>query len=423
VKHRVARSRIRLTSALLMVLGSAALNGAPARAQMATEPASADDKGLSVRSVDRRYVFRIKGLLQVDGRWFLGDAGLDDRDTFLIRRARPTLEATLLGLVDVRFVPDFGEGRTQVFDAYIDLRPRSWLRLRVGKFKPPIGLERLQSDSDLPLPERALTSNLSASRDVGAMLSSEILGGLLSLSVGIFDGAPDNGSADVDSNHAKDLAARVFLQPFSPVPALGVLGLGIAVSTGDHRGSVAATGLPTYRTAGQNAFFSYLQSDEAAMTVVPYQRHDRVNPHLFYYLRSFGLLAEYISSRQAVRKGPDAADLTHAAWHATASFALGGHIGFEGVFPHRAFDPAAGGLGALELSVRLGHLMLDEASFPLFAAAETPRRTRALAVTLNWHLGRNARLGVMFDNTTFSDAPMLVRSRERVLIVRTQASF
>jgi phosphate-selective porin OprO and OprP len=420
VKHRSAR-RICLASLLIALT-------TPARAQPPIEPATADDKGLTVRSSDRDYVFRVRGLLQVDGRWFFGDPTLDDRDTFLVRRARPILDATLLGMVDVRLVPDFGEGRAQIFDAYIELRPLSWLRLRVGKFKPPVGLERLQSDSDLPMPERALTSNLSPVRDVGAMLSSEILGGLLNLSVGIFDGAPDNGSVDVDSNHAKDVAARVLLQPFAPVPALGVLGLGLAATTGHQRGTVAAPGLPTFRTAGQNPFFSYLQSTDPLMAVLPYQQHDRVNPHLYYYMGGFGLLAEYISSRQAVRRGPDSGDLTHAAWHATASYALGGRTGFDGVTPHRPFRPRDGALGALELSVRIGQLMLDEGSFPLFAAPESPRRTRALAVALNWHLGRSARLGLMFDSTSFDitsftgDA-MPYRTRERALLARTQAAF
>jgi len=86
----------------------------------------------------------------------------------LIRRARPILDTTVLGIVDFRLVPDFAEGRAQVFDAHVDVRPRPWIKLRAGKFKPPIGLERLQSDPDLPFMERALTSNLSPVRDTGA---------------------------------------------------------------------------------------------------------------------------------------------------------------------------------------------------------------------------------------------------------------
>ena len=51
-------------------------------------------------------------------------------------------------------MPDFGNNTVALLDAYADLHPRPWLRLRVGKFKPPIGLERLQTDAYVPLPER-----------------------------------------------------------------------------------------------------------------------------------------------------------------------------------------------------------------------------------------------------------------------------
>jgi hypothetical protein len=53
------------------------------------------------------------------------------------------------------------------------------LRLTVGKFQPPLGLERLQSDATIPMVEAALDSNLAVSRDVGAMLWGELAEGLL----------------------------------------------------------------------------------------------------------------------------------------------------------------------------------------------------------------------------------------------------
>ena len=138
----------RLVGGALLTLLPASTIAGRALAQTPGSGATADEKGLSVRSADGAFSFRLKGVMQVDGRWFLADRALDDRDTFLIRRARPIVEATVLDLVDVRLMPDFGDGRTQLFDAYIDVRPRPWLRVRLGKFKPPIGLERLQSDPE-----------------------------------------------------------------------------------------------------------------------------------------------------------------------------------------------------------------------------------------------------------------------------------
>src|SRR5450432_3479723 len=145
-----------------------------AAAQKEPKPSSlADEKGFGTTSADKSFELRIHGLLQVDAHRIFGsdDALLRDKvDTFLVRRARPIIDATVLGLVDLRFTPDFGNNTIAIFDAYLDAHPAPWLRLRAGKIKPPIGLERLQSDAYVPLAERALDQNLSAQRDVGAEL-------------------------------------------------------------------------------------------------------------------------------------------------------------------------------------------------------------------------------------------------------------
>jgi phosphate-selective porin OprO and OprP len=87
--------------------------------------------------------------LQFDGRAF-PDSPLAPNDTFGVRKIRPILAGTVLGLTDFFFSPDFGNLTTPtsapfVSDAYLDTHPRPWLRIRVGKFKQPYGLERLQA--------------------------------------------------------------------------------------------------------------------------------------------------------------------------------------------------------------------------------------------------------------------------------------
>ena len=59
---------------------------------------------------------------------------LQANNTFLIRRFRPSLDGTLFSLVDFRMVPEFA-GTVTILDAYIDVHPWEWLRLRVGKMK------------------------------------------------------------------------------------------------------------------------------------------------------------------------------------------------------------------------------------------------------------------------------------------------
>jgi phosphate-selective porin OprO/OprP len=412
---------------LLLATPAAAQTGSPA----GTSPAAitADEKGLVARSADGAFAFRLKGVVQADARFYLDDAQLDDRDAFLVRRARPILDGTVLGIVDFRLVPDFAEGRAQIFDAYIDLRPWSWLRLRVGKFKPPLGLERLQSDPELPFMERAQTANLSPTRDLGVQLGGELAGGFVSYALGVFDGAPDNGNIDGDTNHAKDFAGRLFVHPLALLGSGfrgGVLGLGLAASTGNQLGTSSAPGLPGFRTGGQNVFFSYLAvANDPNATVIAWKRRSRLNPEFYYFVGPVGLLAEFIATRQKVLRADSIGELTHTAWHATASFALGGKVSYDGVVARNRFDAAAGHWGAGELALRVSGLSVDEDAFPLYAdPTKSARRALGLAAALNWYLGRNARLGVNFERTSFEGgASAGDRPAENALMSRLQVAF
>ena len=99
-----------------------------------------DDKGFSMGLPDKSYVLKIRGLLQTDGRFFFDDQTLQANNTFLIRRFRPTLEGTLFSLVDFKMTPEFASSSVQILDAYIDVHPWEWLRVRAGKMKGPVGL-------------------------------------------------------------------------------------------------------------------------------------------------------------------------------------------------------------------------------------------------------------------------------------------
>ncbi len=407
-----------------------------------------DDQGLSVKSGDGAYLLRIRGLLQTDGRFFLNDDVLQDKDTFLIRRFRPATEGTLFGFVDYRFVPDFAGGTAQVLDAYVDVHPSAWLRLRAGKFKAPIGLERLQSDADLPFVERALDQNLSTTRDVGAQIWGEVAGGVVNYVIGIVNGGPDGSNADLDTNHAKDYIGRLFFQPFKAngLGYLGNLGVGVAGSTGNRKGlpavgtTAAAPGLPTFRTAGQNAFFSYVASSPDASgtgTTFAHLRQSRLNPQLYYFVGPVGVLGEYILSRQGVQKGNDTATLTHQAAHVSASFALNGKEGWDGITPLIPFDSSNGAWGALEISVRWSWLKVDSDTFvpppgTTVAYADPLKQARsaqAWTFGLNYVPRRSFRLALDLEQTRFkggaagANKAVADRVTEYALIGRAQVNF
>ena len=184
--------------------------------QTATVSAGAD--GFALKSTDGAFQLKLRGLLHADGRYFLEDEDNTNGDTYLLRRARPILEGTVFKIFDFRFMPDFGNGRTVIQDAYADARLLPWFQLKGGKFKTPFGIERLQSASAIRFVERALPNNLVPNRDIGVELHGELGEGLFGYSLawlnGVNDGRSSEDFGDVDNNIDKDLAARIFAHPF-----------------------------------------------------------------------------------------------------------------------------------------------------------------------------------------------------------------
>jgi phosphate-selective porin OprO/OprP len=387
-----------------------------------------DEGGFAVTSADRQYQIRFKGLLQVDGRRIFGDDALGmNVNTFIVRRARPILAGTVLGLTDFYLSPDFGNNTVLITDAYLDVHPFPWLRLRVGKFKPPIGLERLQADQDVVFIERALNQNLSAQRDVGLQLYGDIAGGIVRYEGDVLNGNPDNGLNDVDSDNAKSFAGRLFIRPFAgeALRALGNLGFGVAAETGNEKGSATNTWLGGFKSASQSTIFSYLATSTAT-TVYSLGRHTRVNPQLYYYVGPFGLLAEWLREHQSIANSVGTGALNNSAGNVVASFVIGGDAGYDGVKPHHSLDLATGGLGALEIGVRYDWLDVDHAAFPTAAdPTKSVNRARDFGVALNWQLSRNLKASADFDTTWFDGGAKGTASRntEKVGLARFQTSF
>ncbi|HLN80691.1 MAG TPA: porin, partial [Thermoanaerobaculia bacterium] len=280
-----------------------------AQREETTPQFTAGKDGFALKSADGAFVLKLQGYVHLDGRFFDGAAA---SDTFLVRRARPILEGTVFKIFDFRLAPDFALGTTVLQDGYVEVRFLPALRLRAGKFKPPVGLERLQSATDLVFVERAMPTNLVPNRDVGVQLAGDVANARLQYAVGLFNGVPDGGSGDSDNNDAKDVAARVFTQPFAGGGGVAAdLGFGVAVSFGDQTGAVAAPNLPSFRTAGQLVFFSYRSDGTAAGTSVADGSRTRVSPQAFFYRRHLGILAEYVESRQELRRGSTRAELTN----------------------------------------------------------------------------------------------------------------
>jgi phosphate-selective porin OprO and OprP len=382
--------------------------------------------GFSLKSADGKYTLKIRGYAQADGRFYPSDDDKVIGNSFFLRRARPILEASVGRYFDFRIMPDFAQGQTTLFDAYWEGKFLPELTVRAGKSKTPVGFERLQSATDITFAERGLPTNLAPNRDIGLQVAGDISQGVFAYQVGVFDGVPDLGNGDADLNDSKDVAGRVFLQPFKRGSLKG-LGFGISGSTGNELGSGTSTGLPGYRSPSQQTVFRYRTDAVApANSVIADGRRNRVSPHAYLGLGSLGVLGEYIVSSQEVRLGSSASKLSHRAWGASAGFFLTGEqAGFRSPMPKKPFDLAEKTWGAFEIAARYGELDLDDDAFPIYAnPSSSVSKEKALGLGVNWYLTKQVKVSVNYEHTTFEGgAADSDRPSEDFVVTRFQHSF
>jgi len=398
-----------------------------AAAAKATPKVSLSDKGFTLASGDDANSIRIRGLAQFDSRVFFGDRSYVANTAFLVRRARLISEGTFAKNYSFQLVTEFAGSSPSLVDANIGVALNKSAQLKFGRFKVPIGLEWLQSDSWSFFAERSLVTNLVPNRDVGVQLSGDLAGGVVSYAVGLFGGVPDAANTtNTDFDNDKEIAARVWVQPFKNAadsPAQG-LGFGLAGDTGRQKSAAALTG--GYKTDGQQTFFKYRS------TVVGDGETWRVSPQAEYRTGPFGLLAEYVVS--TVNAHPTAtgrkAELQNKAWQVAAGYVLTGEkSSYNGVVPKTNFNPAAGTWGAFEVVARYADLTIDPTAFPLFVdPAVSANEAASFGLGLNWYLSKSVRGSLDYFETHFTNGvavptTTILRQSEKALTTRVQVSF
>lgn len=400
----------------------------------------AGPSGFGIKSADGQFEYQLKGLVQVDYRHF--DKPENSDDGFTARRIRPTFQGTLFGKYDFRFTPEFGEdtNRTtesgnisRMIDAYVDARFDPTFKIRAGKFKPFVGLERLQGGGDIKFIERSYVSNnFLPNRGLGASIYGDVWDSKLNYAVGIFNGTVDGGedTTRIDSDNDKEYTARVFTTPFkNSNSVLEGLGFGIAATYTDSRQST----LPSYRTPSQsNNFFTYATGTVGDGTRV------RWSPQAYYHHGPLGVIAEYAQVNQEIRNNANGVTdtLKNDAWQIAASWVLTGEdASFKSVKPKTPFETGKDGWGAWEIVARYQESNIDSNAFhtstgnrfanPLTSAKEA----KTWGVGLNWYLNQWVRLATNYEQTKFEGggggtlANIRDREDERILFSRLQFQF
>jgi phosphate-selective porin OprO/OprP len=292
----------------------------------------------------------------------------------------------------------------------------------VGKFKPPVGLERLQSDDDTNFVERGLPTLLAPSRDIGYQISGDVVMRRVAYAIGVFNGVPDNGLSDTAVSDHRDYAGRLFFTPFQPDAHSPLAGLGVGI--GASAGNVDGQALPSYKSFGQNSFISF------ASGVTEAGHRTRLAPGAYYYLGPFGLLTEYGLTEEGLQKGAVRRDIAYRAWQVQAAFLLTGEKkGFTSPTPKKAFDPRNHGWGAVELAARVGDFSAEPGlyNYGFASSATAARRAHEWVGGVNWYLNRLFRTSLDYGHTNFGGGATAAaggnRPSEKVIVLRFQVNF
>lgn len=384
--------------------------------------------GVSIGSADGNNEIRFRGLVQADARFYLDREGVGATNTLVLRRVRPFIEGKFAKRFEYRIMPDFGEGKAVLFDAYINSVVFPAFQIQTGKYKPPVGLERLEGAANLHFVERGLPTQLVPNRALGLMFHGKAGDGIFEYQLGGFTGVPDGANIDLSVQNSWEFAGRVFTHPFKKTSAKAAqgLGFGVAGTWGNVNGSLSTPNLTSgYKTSGQNTFFSYLNDGTAAGTVLASGTQFRISPQLYYYFKGFGFLGEYALSSQNVALGTTRQQVQNTSWQVAATYVIGADNTFGAIKPRKPLGWKKGGTGAFEFGARFNELRVDQAAFPTFAdPTKSARNAKAFAVAFNWIINNNVKFMIDYEQTRFDGgAKTGDRPTEHLLINRYQIGF
>ncbi len=356
-------------------------------------------------------------------------AGTTLNNEFLVRRARIELKGSFFKWIDFLVECEFTRSDQKngfcLNDAFMELKFRPELTLRVGQFKVPFSFEELSSDNTIDFVERSIINELAPSRDVGAVVRGSLFGGILGYDAGIFNGAASNGAATntFDTSNGKDIAGRLTLAPFKPGGNYWLKGLQLAGSFtwGDGGGGATSNLSPQGRTGARtaNRFVYFAQQPVRG-------DRSRAGTDLAWAVGPASFKFEYSEQDNERRRcgapstatacvgGQNLDDLTAAGWYVSGTWLVTGEDKpLTGpVIPKRPFNPIAGeiGRGAWELALRYAELSFSSNDPVDFldgnlsngitgGHASAENGVEALTAGVNWYL--NSRVRAMLNWTHY----------------------
>ncbi len=401
------------------------------------------NNGFFLQSPDRTCSLRITGQIQADYRGFLdpvdssstanplvaGSPITGSPDTFLVRRARLGIEATMANYYEFRLLPDFAGSTVakSITDAYMNVHYWDECQFEIGKFKQPFSYEDLIQDRYVPTMERSMLDQLCPQRDEGAMIHGErLFCGRFDYAFAVSNGDPNDSS--IDDNNDKDFNARAVIRPFYDLDADSILHgwqIGLAGSIGVENDAVSTTSStpPIITTPATATWFAYNSG------VLANGARHRISPELVYFYRSLGFAAQYYHQDQNLQASSTKpiVNVPIDAYYMMATFLLTGEQRTEysqQIEPLRAFDPSAplASPGAWELVLRVDRMEVGQQAFsgatPLASNTGITNRSsnEALEETtgVNWYLTKWSRAQLNWEHANFA-GPVQIGNMKKAL--------
>jgi len=348
-----------------------------------------------------------KGFFQYDA----GVAGFTEND-FGVRRVRTDFVGKLSSQVDYRIQSDYAGGSASLLDAYVNIALTSNQWLRLGKTKSPIGFELLQLPTNVLMPEFGFSTYLVPNRDTGIQWISKTKD--LELNLGVFAGAADSGSVNTDSDKSRSLAGRAFFWPIRG--DVQSLGLGVGGNVESKWGTSTNTALGAYSYRGYGKLFAYTAG------VYANGAGYRIVPQVYFVHGPIALFGEYAVSSQEISNGTLTNKLDNKAWQLTLQYVATGETAtYANLIPATPFG-VDGGLGALQLGLRMGELDFDDASFIAYAPTSEATKVQQLGASANWIWNTSLQWTLGVDQIKrFNDNG--TESSDVVALIRAQVTF
>ena len=366
-----------------------------------------------LRSEDGSFETQITGYGQLDGRSYA--AGDHPPNTFVLRRARMTLEGRVNRYFDFRIEGDFADTvGTPLRDLYVNVHRIDEAQFRFGQFKVPMSQEEIRSDAFQDFVERSLVNNLVPSRSPGIGMSGVINKGAFEYQIGAFNG---KGLLASNTSNTPEAALRLRFNPWKNTDLFWAKGLifGGAFTQGRSNGGLSVRGLTESRSS------IFFQSDTVN------GKYIRANGEFTWLLGTATIRAEYDQTNQSRdnlgTNGTNLPGVVAKGYMAQATYLLTGETKPESaaLSPRtNLFEGDKGhGFGAWELKFRYANLQIADGT-------AKSNRAETFYFGPNWYLNRFVRYVMDLGIERYKDPARSPNPADRnyfVMLNRIQVSF